>query len=308
LKLDKPQKAVIVCGPTASGKTDFAHRLAKASNGEIINADSMQIYRQIPLITSSPEGFLQEELNYHLYNFLDITSEYSVVKYTSLAAKTIRNISSKGKIPIIVGGTGLYISSLLYGYNQLPDIKDEIRVKIRELKNRLGLEKFFDQLILLDPLAKEKLKPQDSQRVLRAYEVFEQTKRSIFSFHLEEKILPLAEFEFRVIFLLPERRFLYNLCNERLVKMFKTGAIEEIESIYKNHKELNNSAMKALGVTEIISFLKGELSKTEAIEIASAKTRQFAKRQITWFRHQLKDKETIEFSNREEYNTISYKK
>jgi len=298
------KNCIIVCGPTASGKTDFAHRLAMTHKGEIVNADSMQIYKQIPIITSSPTDLLKNELNYHLYNFQGINYDYSVVKYALIASEVIRDIAARGKIPIIVGGTGLYINALLYGYSKVPDINEEIRTEARSLKDKLGLEKLFEELTGLDPLAKDKLKPQDSQRILRAYEIFKQTGKSIFSYHLEEKALPLPEFKFKNFFLLPERKFLYKLCNDRLVQMFANGAIEEVEQVYKTYGELDCSAMKALGVPEIIELLKGNISKPKAIELASAKTRQYAKRQITWFKHQLKDKETIEFASMEEYEQV----
>jgi tRNA dimethylallyltransferase len=295
---------IIICGPTASGKTGFAHNLARFYNGEIVNADSMQIYRQIPVITSSPTDSLKKELNYHLYNFQDITCEFSVVKYARLAAEVIRDIAAKGKIPIIVGGTGLYINALLCGYSIVPDIKEEVRTEARLLKDKLGIDRLFEELTKLDPLAKDRLKPQDSQRILRAYEIFKQTGRSIFSYHLEEKNFLLPEFKFRNIFLLPERKFLYELCNNRLIQMFASGAIEEVEQIYKTYGGLDCSSMKALGVSEIIELLKGNINEAKAIELACTKTRQYAKRQITWFKHQLKDKETIEFAGMEEYKKI----
>lgn len=297
-------KAIIICGPTASGKTDFAHNLALKSNGEVINADAMQLYKQLPIITASPEQKLKEELPYHLYNFQSIDKELSAAKYVDMAADIIQKTSAKGKLPIIVGGSGMYISMLTNGYSSIPDITDNIRLKARSMHKEIGAELFYDELKKLDPKVAEVLNILDTQRTIRAYEVIKQTGKSILDFQKEENYKPLPNFKFKIILLFPERNFLYKTCNERLKILFDSGGVEEVKQAYETFGDIQTTAMKALGVQEIILYLKGEISSDEAIEIASAKTRQYAKRQTTWFKNQIKSDQIIEFSSELQYYEI----
>ncbi|NRB10463.1 MAG: tRNA (adenosine(37)-N6)-dimethylallyltransferase MiaA, partial [Rickettsiaceae bacterium] len=189
-------RVIIVCGPTASGKTGYAHRLALKLNGEIVNADAMQIYRQFPIITASPSDDLQKELPYHLYNFLDIDQAFSVMKYANLASDKIKEITKRGKLPIIVGGSGMYINALISGYHNIPDISEDIRNKATKLREEMGAAAFFSKLSQLDSIAGKKLNINDSQRVVRAYNVITETGRSIYSWQEEEKTKLLADYEF----------------------------------------------------------------------------------------------------------------
>ena len=296
-------KVIVVCGPTASGKTQFAHLLAKKNNGEIVNADSMQLYKSLPIITSSPSPKLRNELPYHLYNFLDINWEYSVAKYAQMAAEKIKEISTRRKLPILVGGSGMYINSLIKGFSHIPDIEPEVRAQVRSLRQSLGPNEFFELLKQSDPEIAKVLNIQDSQRVARAYEVFLQTGKSIL-YYQKSNIKLLEGFSFKVILLLPNRQFLYSMCNNRLEQMFKNGAIEEVKSLLNERGNINSSAMKSLGVKEIISYLEKRISKDEALEVATTRTRQYAKRQITWFKNQLQEKDIIEFSSYAEYEKI----
>ena len=299
------QKALIICGPTASGKTDFAHRIALDNDGEIVNADSMQLYKQLAIITDSPSPKRKNELPYHLYNFQDIDKEFSAAKYVKCASKTIRQIIQRGNLPVIVGGSGMYINMLINGYSTIPEIEDTIRTEARNLHQKIGSEKFFKQLEKLDPKIVTTLNAGDTQRVIRAYEVIKQTGGSILNFQAKNNTKPLPDFDFQIFFLLPERKFLYDTCNARLTKLFNGGAIEEVEAVYKHYGDLKTSAMNALGVYEIISYIKGDITREKAIELASARTRQYAKRQITWFHNQLSKKQTIEFGSVEEYIQIT---
>ena len=299
------KKAVVICGPTASGKTDFAHLYAKQNNGEIVNADSMQVYKHLPIITASPERELQNELPYHLYNFQDIDQYFSALQYCNLASRVVRDIENRGKLPIIVGGSGMYISMLIEGYNVIPDIDLDLRQEVRNLHEQLGGEEFFAQLRELDPVITNILKIGDTHRVIRAYEVVKSTGKSITYFQHHDKARALPEFTFKVISLMPERNFLYETCNKRLVKLFETGAIEEVEKVYKQYENLNTTAMKALGVQEIISYLTQQIDIAEAAQLASIKTRRYAKRQCTWFNNQIKDKEVLRFNSQREYNVIT---
>tara|TARA_B110000503_G_scaffold142948_1_gene241768 strand:+ start:4219 stop:5151 length:933 start_codon:yes stop_codon:yes gene_type:complete len=296
-------RAIIICGPTASGKTEFAHKIALKNNGEIVNADSMQLYKQLPIITASPEEYLKNELPYHLYNFQDVDKEFSATKYVIAATKAIKQITQRNKLPVIVGGSGMYINMLINGYSAIPDIEDNIRISARNLHTQIGQEAFFQLLQELDPQITTILNVGDTHRIIRAYEVITQTGKSILHFQAQNNIIPLPNFSFDIFCLLPERKFLYQTCNARLIKLFDNGIIE-VESLYNNYKDLQTSAMKALGVSEIIAYIKGALTRQEAIELASTRTRQYAKRQITWFKNQLPNPHIIEFSSMEEYKLL----
>ncbi len=306
-------KIIAICGPTASGKSSFAHTLAQNHNGEIVNCDAMQIYQQIPIITASPTEEHKKQLPYHLYNFLEVTEEFSVVKYAGHAAAKINEILIKGKLPIVVGGTGMYLNALLFGYNRIPEIENEIRLYVRDLQIKLGQEAFFEELLQLDPMA-IKLNKGDRQRTARAFEVARQTGKSIFSFQASENIMPLHKYDaaknldIEIIFLHPERSFLYDTCNKRLVDLFKNGAIEEVEALAKNNLREGNlnslPAAKALGVHELLQYTAGEITLGKALTLAQARTRQYAKRQITWFTHQLTKKTSITYASLNEFEAI----
>jgi tRNA dimethylallyltransferase len=291
------KKAVVICGPTASGKTELGHFIAKQLGGQVVNADSMQIYRQIPIITSSPSEVLSTELDYHLYNFIDIADEFSAVQYSKIAADKIRGITASGSLPIIVGGSGLYIRSLVLGYSLIPDISKDVRSYARDLYNNIGQEEFWRKLISRDEIALARLNQGDTQRIIRAFEVIEQTGRSIFSF-LDNNHIPLPEFDFKILFLLPERSFLYKNCEIRTSAILN-DAIEEISSI-KNAIECSPLASKAVGIPEILDYLNNKIAYSELEAIINLHTRRYAKRQITWFKNQIQDKEIIEYKDSKE--------
>lgn len=298
------KNALIICGPTASGKTEFAHFIAQKHNGEIVNADSMQIYRQLPIITASPSAVLKEQLSYHLYNFQDVDKEFSATKYCHIASNIIKKIAYKDKLPIIVGGSGMYINMLINGYSDIPPINNEIREHARRMHKQLGAEKFFIELEKLDPESAFILNVNDTQRVIRSLEVILQTGKSILYFQRQGKFISLPDFNFRILLLMPERNFLYETCNQRFLKIFDAGGKKEVENLYKEYGIFETSAMKALGVAEIIAYVKDEISKEQAIEIATKKTRNYAKRQCTWFNNQLLQKEVLAFNSIDEYEQL----
>ncbi|RTK93636.1 MAG: tRNA (adenosine(37)-N6)-dimethylallyltransferase MiaA [Rickettsiales bacterium] len=297
------KKAVIICGPTASGKTNFAHKFAKKYGGEIINADSMQIYKQIPIITASPSEELKRELPYHLYNVQDVVQEFSAVKYIKRATDIIKQVSCNKSLPVIVGGSGMYISMLINGYSEIPAVDENIRTQVRCLHQQIGAADFYRKLTEIDSQMATILNMGDTQRVIRAYEVFMQTGKSILHFQ-QENIKPLPEYDFKIILLLPERKFLYETCNNRLIGLFQSGAIAEVEKMHTQFPKLETSASKALGVSEITSYLKGEISIDKALELSSVKTRQYAKRQCTWFNNQIEEKQILTFSSMATYNNL----
>jgi tRNA dimethylallyltransferase len=298
------KEVIIICGATASGKTYFAHNIAKKYDGEIVCADSMQLYKHIPIITASPPQSLKSELPYWLYNFLNLEDECSYAHYAELAAERIKEIISRGKMPIVVGGSGMYISALIFGYNDIPKISDDIRKQAKALQNRLGQIEFFEQLKIIDPISASRLNMLDKQRSIRAYEVFKQTGMSILAFQNAEKIMPLKGLKIKTIMLHPNRYFLYSTCDARLSNLFLNGAVDEVRAIYDRAKILDNSAVKSVGIQEIMAYLKGTISLNEALKIGQSKTRQLAKRQVTWFKNQIKEKTIIEYNSLEELESF----
>ncbi|HJD65002.1 MAG TPA: tRNA (adenosine(37)-N6)-dimethylallyltransferase MiaA [Rickettsia endosymbiont of Diachasma alloeum] len=301
------KEIIILCGPTASGKSYLGHALAKACDGEIINIDSMQVYKEIPIITASPPENYKSEIPYHLYNFLPITEDFSLVKYLKLASEKINQIAASDNLPILVGGTGLYINSLVFGYNNIPDISDDLRQQVRKLHNEIGNIELHNRLTKLDTIASSKINQSDTQRLIRAYEVVLQTGKSIFFFQTLPKEQILYEFNFKIIFLNPERKFLYKTIDERLANIFKDGAIDEIALIKKQFNSENYLNLKAVGIKEILAYLENKLTLNEALTLAQTRTRRYAKRQITWFKHQIKEKITLDYSNEEEFLQITRK-
>jgi tRNA dimethylallyltransferase len=275
---------LIICGPTASGKSKLALEKAKQINGEIINIDAMQVYKEIPILTCSPTTEDKSSISHYLYNHISVIEKYSASIYLGEAVKVIKKITLAGKIPIIVGGTGLYIKALCQGLSEIPDIPLELRESVRKLFLEDGKEEFYKKLTILDPFSAQNLHPSNSQRLMRAYEVFLHTGKSIYEFHKSPAVSAIKDYNIETIILMPEKKELYNRCNTRFVELFKNGVVEEVESL----KEIvDKEKIKAIGFCEIMRYIEGEITKEDAITIAQAKTRQYAKRQITWFRHQV---------------------
>lgn len=292
---------IIICGPTASGKSRLAMNLASLYMGAIINADSMQIYEGLEVLTASPSNEDKKLIPHHLYNYLALENSFSVARYQKDAIETIIDVKSSGYLPIIVGGTGLYINSLINGINDIPEINSEIRFEAQKHLEKIGKEEFYSELIKIDPLVAGKILPTDKQRMIRAYEVIKQTGKSITYFQNQKTKSPLADYNISIIMLSPNRKFLYQSCNDRFLEIIKSGAMEEVEKLYITKK---NVSINPLGFNEILSFFKGEISLEDAIILAQAKTRQYAKRQVTWFNNQIKEKSVISFDSHLQYHKI----
>jgi tRNA dimethylallyltransferase len=294
-------RIVVVCGPTASGKSQFAYQIAKQFNGVIINADALQVYHQIPIITASPTKEDKQLIQHFLYNHVNVWDEYSVARYISEAAKIIDNLPLNQNA-IIVGGSGMYINSLIYGTHKLPYIDNDLRSNIRAQVEQCGITKLYQKLEKVDSIAASTLNPMDSKRIIRAYEVFMQTGNSIYSYYRDENLYyPLEQYNITTFYLCPEREFLYQNCNSRFEQFIKTGAIDEASKLLDIWNNFNVTAKKALGLQEIFNYLQATLSLQEAITIAQQKTRNFAKRQTTWFSNQLKDNHRITFATINQY-------
>lgn len=288
---DNKKKLIIICGPTASGKSSLAIDLALRIGGEIINADSMQIYKEIPIVTSSPSTEEKTKIKHFMYNFVPLGEAYSVAKFVSDAKKFINQVSSKGRVPILVGGTGMYINALIDGLNDIPNIPEEIREDARKLLEELGNEKFYKHLCGLDKMVTEKLHQSNSQRLLRAYEVFIHTRKSLFEYHDQESESVLKDYDVKTLLINMDRKKLYERCDLRLHQMIKDGVIDEVKSVKEKH---DPDSIKAIGFKEFASFIDGDISLYDAIKKAQQRTRNYAKRQVTWFKNQLANYEELE--------------
>jgi tRNA dimethylallyltransferase len=286
----------VVCGPTASGKSIFAMQMAKQIGGAIINADSCQVYKNTPILTASPTAADKSEIPHYLYNFLDLADDFSVAKYLSTAVPTVEQIAATGHHPIIVGGTGLYINALLHGLSAIPNIDLSVRMSVRQEFENLGKEVFYNKLISLDPLLTHRITSGDSQRMIRAYEVLVQTGQSILKYQASKT--GGLQCDATVIILLPQREYLYKTCNERFIKLVENGGLEEVRSTLPL---ISSNVPKILGFKELASHLQGKVSLADAISLAQTKTRRYAKRQVTWFSHQMQSGNILRFSSADEF-------
>jgi len=291
--MDLKSKIILIFGPTASGKSSFAIKLAKKINGEIINADSMQVYKELKILSARPFQKDYKNIKHHLYGFQSVKKNFSTGNWLKLVHKKILEIEKRKKIPIIVGGTGLYFKALTDGLVSIPNIPIKLRAKVRSLHKKIGSKSFFSKLIKLDPLSKNKINSSDTQRVIRAYEVKLFTKQSIYDWFKNTQ----SKFEnknFYKIYLDYPRVGLIEKINIRVKDMIKKGAISEVKRFIKLKVPKAKTASKAIGIEEIRSYLEKKIEIIEVIEKISIKTRQYAKRQSTWGRGNMKDWNKIE--------------
>tara|TARA_B110000003_G_scaffold35204_1_gene32442 strand:- start:24 stop:932 length:909 start_codon:yes stop_codon:yes gene_type:complete len=281
--MDLKSKIILISGPTASGKSDFAIKLAKKFNGEIINADSMQVYKQLKILSARPDPKNYQKVKHHLYGFLDVKNNFSTGDWLKLAIKKIKEIKKKTKIPIFVGGTGLYFKALTDGLVNIPNIQIRNRNSVRTLHKKLGQKKFYQNLIKLDPISKYKIKSTDAQRSIRAYEVKKFTKISLHDWFKNTKSY-FNEDDFFKIYIDFPREDLVQRINKRTEQMIKIGAIEEVKRFIKLKIRNDMSVNKAIGINEIKKYLNFEKELGDIKEKISIKTRQYAKRQSTWAR------------------------
>ena len=280
------KKVVLLAGPTASGKSDLAIYLAKKINGEIINADSMQVFKEIAILSARPKDY--KNIRHHLYGFVSVKKNFSTGQWLRLVEKKIAQITQKKKIPILVGGTGLYLKSVLNGLAIIPNITQMQRTKIIKLYDKIGKKSFFQKLIKLDPNCKNKISPNDKQRMIRFYEVKFYTKKSIFLWQ-KQSGNNLKDYSFVKIFLNLPRSFLLKKVNKRFTQMIADGALREVKKFNRFGLSGQLTANNVLGLKELTSYLNGISSLDYAVERSIIRTRQYIKRQMTWFRGQMKD-------------------
>lgn len=296
---DQDQKrALFIAGPTAGGKSALALKAATAKGGVIINADSMQVYSGMPVITACPSPEEEAQAPHRLYQFLDPSETCSAAFWAERAMAEIESAWAAGRLPILVGGTGMYFKILLDGIAKIPDIPNDIRAEVRRTCDEQGSAVLHAELAEVDPVAAERLYPGDSQRVSRAVEVYRATgvPLSIWQQDTEPGPMAAADREGRVrkVVLLPDRSELYARCDRRFDLMLEAGALEEVEALMARGLPTSLPAMRALGVPSLMAYLAGEMTLDEATEDAKMQTRRFAKRQLTWFRNQFSSWDRLE--------------
>ena len=286
--MDLESKIILIYGPTASGKSKFAIKLAKKIEGEIINADSMQIYKEFKVLSARPSKKDYQKIRHHLYGFQSIKKNFSAGDWLNLVRKKISNLRNRKKVPIIVGGTGLYFKALTDGFVRIPKIPIKFRKKVRLLHKNIGSKKFFFKLIKLDPLVKDNLNYKDTQRCIRAYEVKLFTKSSIYDWFKKTKSY-YEKNDFYKIYIDFPRIELLDRISLRVKQMIKKGAVLEVKKFIKMKVHKDKTAYKAIGISEITKYLQKKIEITEVKEKISIKTRQYAKRQSTWGRGNMQD-------------------
>ena len=281
-------KIILISGPTASGKSKIALKIAKKLNGEIINADSMQVYKELNILTARPSKTDLTKIDHHLYGFRSVKKEFSSGEWLKLAKKNIKKIRDKNKIPVLVGGTGLYFKALTDGLVKIPKIPIPIRNKIRRMQIKLGQKKFYLKLLKIDPLVKNKIDLADVQRSIRAYEVISFTKKSVFDWYTKTQP-SFKKNQFIKIYVDYPKDELINKISKRVDQMMKDGAIKEVKDFLKLNLKSDSNIFKVIGIREIKEFIDKKTSMHDLKLNIVIKTRQYAKRQRTWSRGQMSD-------------------
>ena len=282
------KKIILLAGPTASGKSRLAIQLANKLNGEIINADSMQVYKEFSILSSRPNNKETKKAKHHLYGIISAKKHFSAGDWLKLAKSKINQCLKTKKTPIIVGGTGLYFNTITRGISKIPNIDIKTRYSVRTLFKKLGYKKFYKKLLDIDPKVKNRILPTDSQRAQRAYEVILKTKKSLFDWTANTKS-DFIDFEIKKIFIDIPREELLKKISKRTESMFKNKCIEEVKKFNLLKLKKSLSANKLIGVQEINAYLKVLISLDQCKELINIKTRQYAKRQNTWARGHMKN-------------------
>ncbi len=281
----------IICGPTASGKSARGLDLAHEKNGVIINADSLQIYNRLPILTAQPSDGDKQVAPHRLYNLLEPNLQMTAGAWRQLALTEIDFAIENNQTPIIIGGTGFYLKALIEGLSPIPEIPASVRIMAEDLMDELGIEGFHNLMREKDPVMAARLHPNDRQRNLRAYEVMAHTGESLSEWQKAPKIEPDPKLVFDIEVIIPEREILYARCDERFKQMVKIGAVEEVakldDDIMAGRVNIDAPITHALGFDALQQHVRGEIDLDTAIFMAQNETRHYAKRQTTWFRNQI---------------------
>ena len=279
-------RAILIAGPTASGKSALAIRLAQELGGTIVNADSMQVYRDLRVLTARPSDEEEAQAPHRLYGYADAAENLSVARWLDSARGVLAEIEAEGRLPIVTGGTGLYFRALTDGLSNIPPVSDDVRAALRAATADVPAETLHRELAIRDPETAATLRPTDKQRILRAMEVFDTTGRPLVSFHGDREGGVFEAQECLRVFLSPERDLVYSKIDSRFDAMLSLGALEEVRALAKRNLDTALPIMRGHGVPWLIKALQGEMTLGEAVERSKQDTRHYAKRQFTWFRHQ----------------------
>lgn len=285
---------IVIGGPTASGKSGLALEIAQRIGGEIVNADSMQVYRDLRLVTARPDEQHQRIVPHHLYGVLGLNERSSAGSWSEQALHIINNCHQAGTVPVLVGGTGLYLRALMTGLHRMPAVPSEIRERLNDRLRRGGPGVLHGELAAVDPDMAYRLNPADGQRIVRALEIFEHTGKSLSDWQTGETESAPKGMRFLTIVTAPPREDLYAAINARFDRMIDTGAIEEVEALIAAGPADDFPLMKAVGVPPLRAYIRGEVDRDRMSELGKRDTRRYAKRQGTWFRHQIVPDITIE--------------
>ena len=287
--MEKKTKVIVICGPTASGKTSLSVELAKKINGEVISADSMQIYKFMNIGSAKPTKNEMCGIKHYMLDFVEPIKRYSVADYKKEAEKCIEKILEKGKLPIVVGGTGLYVDSLIYGieYNEIK-LDKNYRQELEKRVTEEGLENLYDEAIKIDPIAMEKISHNDKKRILRVLEIYHETGKTKTAQEIESRSKEI-KYDYKVFAINMDREILYDRINQRVDIMVEQGLIEEVKNLISKYKELP-TAIQGLGYKETKEYVEGKITKEEMVDKIKMETRRYAKRQLTWFK---KNEDTI---------------
>ena len=296
IKNEKP-KIVVICGPTASGKTALGIQVAQQANGEIISSDSMQIYKDMDIGTAKPTPEERAQAVHHLVDFVSPDERYSVADFKKDATEKIEDILSRGKLPIIVGGTGLYVNSLIYNIEYKEEITD---IEYRNELEKVDLETLYKQAMEIDPEAAERVSQNDRKRITRILEIYHTTGKT--KTQMEAESRQEVKYDYKIFVLTPERDKLYERINLRVDLMIQAGLVDEVRELLKKYKEFP-TAMQGLGYKEVKEYLDGEITEEEMIEKIKQESRHYAKRQLTWFR-QYKDATWLDTFDKNNINII----
>ena len=296
IKNEKP-KIVVICGPTASGKTALGIQVAQQANGEIISSDSMQIYKDMDIGTAKPTEEERAQAVHHLVDFVSPDERYSVADFKKDATEKIEDILSRGKLPIIVGGTGLYVNSLIHNIEYKEEITD---IEYRNELEKVDLETLYKQAMEIDPEAAARVSQNDRKRITRILEIYHTTGKT--KTQMEAESRQEVKYEYKIFVLTPERDKLYERINLRVDLMMQAGLVDEVRELLKKYKEFP-TAMQGLGYKEVKEYLDGEITEEEMIEKIKQESRHYAKRQLTWFR-QYKDATWLDTFDKNNVNII----
>ena len=272
-----------ITGPTASGKSKFAIDLSKKIKGEIVNADSMQIYKELKIITARPTQLDNKKIKHHLYGYVDGSNRYNVEKWCQDASKVIESLNKKNINPIFVGGTGLYIDTLINGIASIPSVPESIRNDSKNLLEKVGKEEFYKIVKKIDEDSIKLIFPNDIQRLRRIWEVFNYSNRKFSEWKKNKNKKFITSLDYKILLFLPDRKKNYERVNKRVLTMIKSGAIEEIEKLLKLNYNKDLPIMRAHGVPEISAYLKNKITLEDCIKKIQLVTRHYVKRQNTWW-------------------------